>query len=124
MKILIVLSLVLISTLAAQAPFACNLKAFQPQERAEWRRLIDRMKSAVVTGRELSNGYAFRIDPARMPVTQLAAWVDLERKCCPFFDFQVDLHSEDGTLWITLRGRGGVKQFIDQYFQLRNKVVK
>jgi hypothetical protein len=124
MKILIVLSLVLTSALADQAPFACNLKAFQPQERAEWRGLLDRMKSAVVTLRELNNGYAFRIDPARMPLKELAAWVDLERKCCPFFDFQIDLHGEDGTLWISLQGREGVKEFIDQDFQLRKKAAK
>jgi hypothetical protein len=123
MKILIVLSFVLISALADQASFACNLKAFQPQERAEWRQLLDQMKSAAVTLRELNNGYAFRINPARMPLRDLAAWVDLERKCCPFFDFQIDLHGEDGTLWISLQGREGVKEFIDQDFQLHKKAA-
>jgi len=48
---------------------------------------------------------------------------DLERKCCPFFDFELDLHGEDGGLWLILKGREGVKQFIQTDFtRLRDKL--
>ena len=99
-------------------PFACNLKAFQPAERLRWRELIEQVMSAVVSARELNNGYALRMDTGRTSPVQVAQWIDLERKCCPFFDFQVAMHGEDGSLWLSLTGREGVKQFINADFSL------
>ena len=108
---------------ANQPAFACNLKAFQPEERKRWRELVDQVRSAVVAVRELSDGYALHVNTTRTSVMQVAEWVDLERKCCPFFDFQVDLHGEDGGLWLSLKGREGVKQFIEMEFNsLREKL--
>src|SRR6266853_5694323 len=101
-----------------QIPFACNLKAFQPAERLRWRELIEQVMSAVVSARELNNGYALRVDAGRTSLVQVAQWIDLERKCCPFFDFQVAMHGEDGSLWLSLTGREGVKQFINADFLL------
>lgn len=100
-----------------RAPLACNLKAFQPGERAQWKKLIDRMKDSVTVARELTDGWALQIDTARMPVVDLAQWISLERKCCPFFDFEVDLHGVDGSVWMSLKGGEGVKEFIAQDFQ-------
>lgn len=106
-----------------QRPFACNLKAFQPEERKHWRMLIDEVIQSVTLARELSDGYALQIDHGSVSLVQLAAWIDLERKCCPFYDFAVDLHGEDGTVWLSLKGREGVKQFIRQDFTgLRNQL--
>jgi hypothetical protein len=110
---------------ATQALFACNLKAFQPQEKIRWRKLIERVTSAVDSLRELNDGYALRVDPKRISVVEVAEWIDLERKCCPFFDFQLALHGEDGTLWLSLTGRDGVKQFIEMDFgSLRDKLPR
>ncbi len=75
--------------------------------------------------RELPDGYALQIDSRRVTLVQLAEWIDLERRCCPFFDFEVDLHGEDGTVWLSLKGREGVKQFIQQDFTgLHDKLRK
>jgi hypothetical protein len=101
-----------------QIPLACNLKAFQPAERLRWRKLIEQTMSAVVSARELNNGYALRVDTGRAPLVQVAEWIGLERKCCPFFDFQVAVHGEDDSLWLSLTGREGVKQFINADFSL------
>ena len=107
------------------APLACDLKAFQLEERKHWRQLLDQLSAAVLEVRELSNGYALHINTRRMSVVEVAEWVDLERKCCPFFNFQLDLHGDDGTLWLGLAGREGVKEFIMVDFRsLRDKVRK
>lgn len=106
-----------------QAPFACNLKAFSATERAEHRKLSERLVPAVSSARELPDGYALRIDAAALSLPSLARWADLEQKCCPFFDFQLDLHGVDGALWLSLKGRGGVKQFIEiEFVRLRDKL--
>jgi hypothetical protein len=107
------------------APFACNLRAFQPEEKTRWRKLIDKVMPAVTTARELNDGYTLRIDANRASLVEVAEWIGLERKCCPFFDFQVDMHGEDGTMWLSLKGREGVKQFIEMDFpMLRGKLEK
>jgi hypothetical protein len=104
-------------------PFACNLKAFTPQQRAQWRKLLDQLTPAVLSARERNDGYALQVDTQKMSLVEAAQWVDLERKCCPFFDFQFDFHGEDGGLWLSLKGREGVKQFIEMDFTgLRDKL--
>src|SRR2546421_13125941 len=75
---------------ASQAPFACNLKAFTPDQRVRWRQLIERFTGSVTEARELKDGYALRVNTAQATLVEVAEWIDLERKCCPFFDFQVD----------------------------------
>lgn len=108
---------------ASPIPFACNLKAFTPQQRQQWRKLVDQLMPAVISARERNDGYSLQIDTRRVSVVEAAQWVDLERKCCPFFDFELDLHGEDGGLWLSLRGREGVKQFIEMDFtRLRDKL--
>lgn len=104
--------------LAAQSPagqsvFACNLKALQPKERQSHDRLTAQLKSAAVARRELPDGYSFQMDTGKVSIAQVAEWAVLERKCCPFFDYQLDLHGEENTLWFTLKGREGVKRFIE-----------
>ncbi len=98
---------------ANQAPFACNLRSFQPAQRERWRILLDRVYAAAGERREITDGYTFRIDTAQIPIGEIAEWIDLERRCCPFFDFELAVHGEDGAVWLSLRGREGVKQFIE-----------
>ncbi|MGA3023800.1 MAG: hypothetical protein ABSF98_03415 [Bryobacteraceae bacterium] len=98
---------------ANQAPFACNLRAFQPEQRQRWRLLLDKLYAAVAQSRELTGGYALRIDTSRASLAELAEWIELERRCCPFFDFELAVHGEDGAVWLSLKGRQGVKQFIE-----------
>jgi hypothetical protein len=58
-----------------------------------------------------------------MSLPETAQWVDLEQKCCPFFDFELDVHGQDGALSLSLKGRDGVKQFIEMDFvRLRYKL--
>ena len=96
-----------------QAPFACNLRAFQPEQRQRWRILLDKLYVGATQSRELTDGYTFLMDTKQMPLGEVAEWIELERRCCPFFDFVVDVHGGDGAVWLSLKGRAGVKQFIE-----------
>jgi len=98
---------------AGQSVFACNLKAFQTEERKIHGRLTEQLRSAAVARRELPDGFSFQMDPGKISIAQVAAWTALERKCCPFFDYEIELHCEENTLWFTLKGREGVKKFIE-----------
>ena len=58
------------------------------------------------------NGYAFQL-PNQSELLRLAAeFVTLERLCCPFFGFSIEVEREGGEVCLSLTGREGVKPFI------------
>ena len=113
MKLLLFVLTFAFADLCQEAPFACNLKVFQPEERKQHGNLTHEIMAAIVAHRELPRGYAFQIDSSRVSLLEVAEWVVAEKKCCPFFDFQVSLDgAAEGQLSLALTGREGVKQFI------------
>jgi hypothetical protein len=98
--------------------FYCNLKAFTPAERARHSQLSHDINQLKVETVELANGFAFRFQDASISLTELAEWVSAERKCCPFFDFEIELQGNNGPLWLKLRGKEGVKAFMRSEFHI------
>ena len=99
---------------AAEAvpPIACNLKALTSEQRKELEQIGLHVISAIDASKELKDGYAFRVDPRKASLADVAQWLDLWRRCCPFYEFQIDLHAANARVWLTVTGRPGVKQYI------------
>jgi len=97
-------------------PFACNLGALTAVERGDHQQLTRRLAEAVVRTTEIADGYAFEIDVHRMSIADLAAWTAFEHRCCPFFDFALEVRREDGPLTLRLTGSDGAKAFIRAEF--------
>ena len=95
------------------SPFACNRLALTPeQRRRHFDELGPQLLSLKKSVRELPNGYEFEF-PGDAKTIQLATeWAIGERACCPFFDINLRLEREGGSLWVGVTGREGVKQFI------------
>jgi len=89
---------------------ACNLKALTAAQRKELNRLGGMGVAAVVASKELADGYSFRLDPSKLALPEVAQWIDLWRRCCPFYEFQVDLRGADGSFRLSVRGRKGVRE--------------
>jgi hypothetical protein len=102
------------SALSAEAlpPIACNLKGLTSQQRQQLVQSGQHVISAITAARELSDGYAFRVDPAKASLPDVARWLDLWRLCCPFYEFQIDFHAADADIWLSVKGRPGVKEYI------------
>jgi len=98
--------------------FYCNLKALSVKERARHMLLTLEIERARVETIELANGFAFRFQDGTVSLANLAEWVSAERKCCPFFDFEIELQGNNGPLWLKLRGKDGVKTFMQSEFGL------
>lgn len=95
-----------------ESPFACDMTAIAAEQRAAHLATIDKLFSAVESLRELPNGYSVRL-PNRSDILLIAAeFIALERLCCPFFDFTLEIGREGGAVWLSLTGREGVKPFI------------
>ena len=35
----------------------------------------------------------------------VAQWLDVWRRCCPFYEFQIDFHAADANIWLSVKGR-------------------
>jgi hypothetical protein len=102
------------STLAAETlpPIACNLKGLTAEQRKQLDKLGGLVVSAITTSRDLPDGYAFRVDPAKASLMDVAQFLDVWRRCCPFYEFQIDFHAADANIWLSVKGRPGVKEYI------------
>jgi hypothetical protein len=119
MKVLLVSLLmgsVSFGSIAAGERFACNMKALTSVERARHQELSQALFAAVQEKRELPNGYALRLP--FVDLMTVAEWVSFERKCCPFFAFEMEQSKDQGPLWLRITGSDGVKPFIVEEFQL------
>ena len=96
-----------------ESPFACNRLALTPEQRTRhFDELGPKLRSLKKSVRELPNGYEFEFPADPNTVQLVAEWAVGEHACCPFFDIDMRLEREGGSLWLGLTGREGVKQFI------------
>jgi len=101
---------------SSESPLACDLDAISASDRPRYNELRKMLAASAVGKRDLPDGIAVKIATDRMPLAQLAEWISFERKCCPFFEFKVEVAPESGPVWLSLTGRPGVKEFLAQAF--------
>ena len=77
--------------------FYCNLNALTGEERKQYPVLARQLLAAGREVSELPNGYAFRLAAESVSLPDIAHWMSLERKCCPFFDFQLEVSRDNGS---------------------------
>ncbi|HJP94639.1 MAG TPA: arsenate reductase ArsC [Pyrinomonadaceae bacterium] len=95
-----------------QSPLACDMTAIPFDHRQRHMTNSRDLFSRIEETRELPNGYQFRFVSRPKLVTNLAEFVSLEKLCCPFLSFAIEIEAEDGPVWLRLTGREGVKAFI------------
>ncbi|HXL22365.1 MAG TPA: hypothetical protein VOA78_07860 [Candidatus Dormibacteraeota bacterium] len=104
--------------MTTQSGFYCNIKALSASERARHKELTEKLMSSRTDTVETEKGYEFQYSPAKVSVAEVAEWVVRESKCCPFFDFHIDLENEGQLVCLRLTGREGIKAFIRLEFSL------
>jgi hypothetical protein len=93
-------------------PVACNLTATAQQARQVE---VAQLLAAVEARRELEDGYAFRFPGSEEWAARLLAFITAERRCCPFFTFDLRFEPEQGPIWLSLRGGEEVKRFVREW---------
>jgi hypothetical protein len=95
------------------SPFACNAFALSADVR---KRHFDELGPTLLklkkSTRELADGYEFDFPADNHTYQLLTEWISQERLCCPFFNIELRLESESGSMWLRLTGQTGVKEFI------------
>jgi hypothetical protein len=93
----------------SELPIACDLTALDAGQMERKRSLQERLSAEV---RELPDGYAFRHSSEPSVLLALAEFVTLERLCCPFFDFRIDVGRDGGPVWLRMRGGEEAKEIL------------
>jgi len=103
---------------ASAATFRCNMNALSPAERKSHEQLTHRLIAVRTQIVETEKGYEFQFDPTVVSIGELAAWAVAESKCCPFFDFHIDLEQRGTLACLRLTGAQGIKPFIREEFRV------
>jgi hypothetical protein len=89
-------------------PIACALNQTQFAKR---KRLLDRLAQQAIKRRRLPNGVSLCFAANSGRVTELAKFVDLERDCCPFLTFRIDVGAGE-SIWLKLTGPPAARELI------------
>jgi hypothetical protein len=100
------------STIRVDGKFYCNIKALSAKERARHKELTEKLLAARNATIETEKGYEFQYSPDKVTIAEVAEWVVAESKCCPFFDFHIDLENQGRLVCLRLTGSEGIKDII------------
>jgi hypothetical protein len=92
---------------------ACNLAQFDPSELERYGRARQAVHATIRDVTELDDGYRLDLGPDAQTVLTAAEWVVLERRCCPFLNFTLEVTDTD-TVRLSVTGGDGVKAFIGE----------
>ena len=94
-----------------QSPIACDMSVLSPAQRGAHLALSRDLFSSLKQIKELSNGYGFHLEGSNV-VAKAAEFISLEKLCCPFLNFTLEVEAENGPVWLKLTGREGVRAFV------------
>lgn len=92
---------------------ACDFAAMDVRQRERYRELWCRLGEDFHEVLELEDGYAFRHSSEEGVLVALAEYVSLERLCCPFFDFAIEVRRGGGGVWLRMTGPEGAKGILE-----------
>jgi len=96
----------------ASAGLACDLDALSAPEREQQAATFEQLRRAVLGVDELPDGWALKLPTNDDTLQLVARFIANERRCCPFFDFTLNVTPDAGPTWLRLTGQPGVKEFL------------
>lgn len=102
--------------IVTESPFRCDMSMLSAATIARKDAIGASLAQKKLGASPLPNGYEFRFPGDGQTISDVAEWIVTERLCCPFFDFDLSLAREGGTLALRLTGRPGTRTFIEADF--------
>jgi len=96
--------------LAMVEPLSCDLSALSEAQRRRHSELTRFMLSRHGAVKELADGYEFEFKNDTNVFLKIAEWMVLERICCPFLSFSLELGEQNQPVRVAIRGPEGTKQ--------------
>jgi hypothetical protein len=92
-------------------PIACDLQAIPADQRSEHIATAEHLLTSLAeTTHELPNGFAFRFPAEVYP--RVTAFIDNERRCCPFYTFALEVPPGGEALSLRITGPEGAKELL------------
>ncbi len=102
----------------SESPIACVLEALDSDQRQRHQRLTGELRKAVIGAKELSDGFALQLRDDDATWMNMAEFITLERRCCPFLGFSLVAEQEKASYSLRITGRPGVKEFLRDAYKL------
>ena len=96
---------------------ACDPTPITPEQRERWLFILNQMYRATQEIRELPDGYALRLPPSTEMLMLIAEDLTMERLCCPFIHYSLEVEPYQGPFWLNMTGGAGVKEFLRTAFE-------
>ena len=94
---------------------ACNMNAISKAQRPHYDELMKRLRRSIQDRTELADGFTYKLDPNGIALQQIGDWMALERLCCPFLTFNLEVKN-DGMTQLSMRGPEGTKLVLKEDF--------
>ncbi|MBK8135587.1 MAG: hypothetical protein IPK52_07090 [Chloroflexi bacterium] len=101
----------------ADLPIVCSPNALTAEQMERWMVVGKQMYQAIQEIRELPNGYAFRLPNDSATLMIIAEDLSMERLCCPFLRFTLEIEPAGGPFWLSFTGGEGSKEFLRFSFE-------
>ena len=106
---------------ASEIPIACDPNAVAPDQQEYWvKEIVPKLYSAVQEIRELPNGWVWRLPSTPEILLLVAEDLNIERLCCPFVYYTLEIEPNRGPFGLRMTGGEGVKEFLRMAYEAAN----
>ena len=107
--------------LTENQPIACVPNAVTPDQQEYWvKEIVPKLYKGVLEIQELPNGWAWRLPSTSEILMLVAEDLNMERLCCPFVNYTLEIEPNHGPFWLRWTGGEGVKEFLQMGFESAN----
>jgi hypothetical protein len=101
-----------------EIPIVCDPSGITPDEMEYWvNDVVPKLYKEVEEIQELTNGYAWRLPSKPEILPLIAADLNMERRCCPFLRYTLEIEPGGGSYWLHMTGGEGAKEFLRMSFE-------
>lgn len=100
-----------------EPPVACIPGGVPSDKRERWIKAATEIYDSVQEVKELPNGYSLRLPNDQATLLLLAEYVSLDRLCCEFVNWNIEVERAKGPIWLHLSGGHGVKGYFKSGFE-------
>jgi hypothetical protein len=109
------------TNLTENQPIACDPNALTPDQQEYWvKEIVPKLYREVQEIQELPNGWVWRLPGTVQVLTLVAEDLNMERLCCPFVKYTLEIEPNRGPFWLHMTGGEGVKEFLKMAFESAN----
>src|ERR1700755_688089 len=98
----------------SEIPIACTLTDKELQERRA--KVLQKVAQSLIEVRELENGFDYRFPAEDAVLQDLITVINLERKCCPFLNFRLNVEAQNEFVSLEVTGGNGTKDMLKSLF--------